>query len=369
MSSISAERGPGRRARVLVVEDEADLRESLADSLEANGYRAITAADGREGLRRLRACEADCVVLDLAMPVMDGWQFRYEQQRDPSIAKIPVVAISAVQNTDAKIDADCYLRKPFASEQMLAAIDSLVARTEPSHVERMIALGTVASSLAHEVNNPLTYVLLNITGAMQVIAQTDRSDERTRDALDLAERMLRDALDGSERIRGVVDGIRLFSRAERGPTSPVDVHRCLDAALKVVMADLRARARLTFEPGPLPFVLAHEGRLGQVFLNLLTNAVQAIEEGAPDRNEIRVVTRTDATGRAVVEIVDTGTGIPAHLLARVFDSYFTTKPAGKGTGLGLSISQGIVHALGGEITAESEVGRGTTFRVSLLPAA
>ena len=131
------------------------------------------------------------------------------------------------------------------------------------------------------------------------------------------------------------------------------------------MNDLRVRARLSVDYDEVPYVLGDEGRLGQVFLNLLTNAIQAIEEGAPDANTVRVTTYTDDTGRAVVEISDSGSGIPEHLLGRVFEPFFTTKPVGKGTGLGLSISHGIVRSLGGEITAESTVGQGTTFRVHL----
>jgi CheY-like chemotaxis protein len=111
-----------------------------------------------------------------------------------------------------------------------------------------------------------------------------------------------------------------------------------------------------------------EARLGQVFSNLLVNAAQAIPEGQADDNEIRITTETDASGRAVVEVRDTGPGIPADILGRIFDPFFTTKMVGEGTGLGLSICHNIVTGLGGEIVAESEMGRGTTFRV-VLPAA
>jgi signal transduction histidine kinase len=362
--------------RVLVVEDDLDLRETLADTLESNGYRTVTAVNGRDGLRQVRVCAPDVVVLDLCMPVMDGWQFRLEQKRDPAIAAIPVIACSASDSAAAAtIDSDLYLRKPFTPAQMVDAIEQVMgaqqrrqAAAAAAQTERLIALGTLAAGMAHEINNPLTYVFLNLTGAMRALDGVDRVDPRTRAALDKSDRMLRAALEGSERIRGVVGGIRLFSRAEQSPAGPVEIRPCLDAALRVVMHDLRTRARLAVEHGEPPFVLADEGRLGQVFLNLLGNAVQAIPEGAPERHEVRVVTSTDDAGRAVIEISDTGVGIPEHLLGRVFEPFFTTKPIGKGTGLGLSISHGIVRSLGGEITARSEVGRGTTFRVCLLPA-
>jgi CheY-like chemotaxis protein len=106
-------------------------------------------------------------------------------------------------------------------------------------------------------------------------------------------------------------------------------------------------------------------RLVQVFVNLLLNAAQAVEEGAPERNEIRVATRRDSAGRVVVEVADTGRGIPAEIRDRLFDPFFTTRPVGQGTGLGLSIAQGIVASLGGEITFDSTPGKGSRFFVTL----
>ena len=363
--------------RVLVVEDDSELREGLAEVFEMHGYRVVTATNGRDGLRQIRAYEPDVVLLDLCMPLMDGWQFRLEQKRDPSIASIPVIAMSASESAAAAtIDTDLYVKKPFTPEQIVDAMTSVLVThqrkqdaVETAQTERLIALGTLAAGMAHEINNPLTYVFLNVTGAMRQLATLDRSREREGGVLARADRMLRDALDGSERIRGIVGSIRLFSRAEQGPMGHVDVRSCIDAAVRLVMNDLRVRARLVVQHDEVPFVLGDEGRLGQVLLNLLTNAIQAIEEGAPDANTIRVTSFTDEQGRAVIEVSDTGVGIPDHILGRVFEPFFTTKPVGKGTGLGLSITHGIIRSLGGEITAESTVGQGSTFRVVLPRAA
>ena len=371
-----ASSGATRRLRILVIEDDSELREVLAEVLEEHGYRAVTATNGREGLRQIRAYEPDVVVLDLMMPLMDGWQFRLEQKRDPAIAGIPVIAMSASESAAAAtIDTDLYVKKPFTPAEMIEAIDDLLVRQQRKHevveaaqTERLIALGTLAAGMAHEINNPLTYVFLNITGAMRQLGTFGALTASQREVVARTNTILRSALDGSERIRGIVSGIRLFSRSESAPLGPVDLRVCVDAALRLVMNDLRVRARLRVEHGDPPFVMGDEGRLGQVFLNLLSNALQAIEEGAPDDNEVRVATWADDEGRAVVEIRDTGVGIPGHLLGRVFEPFFTTKPVGKGTGLGLSISHGIVRALGGEITADSTVGEGTTFRVVLPPA-
>jgi CheY-like chemotaxis protein len=135
----------------------------------------------------------------------------------------------------------------------------------------------------------------------------------------------------------------------------------------MVMHEIRHRARLNKVYRDVPLVLASEGRLGQVFLNLLSNAVQALPEEDAAAHEIRVATGTDGNGNAIVEVSDTGCGIPTHLRGRIFEPFFSTKPVGQGTGLGLSISHGIVQSLGGSIEVESEVGIGSRFRVVIPP--
>ncbi len=135
--------------------------------------------------------------------------------------------------------------------------------------------------------------------------------------------------------------------------------------------EIRHRARLIKEYGAVPPVEANEARLGQVFLNLLVNAAQALPEGKADRSEIRIRTRLDGA-QVIIEVSDTGAGIPPEIIGRIFDAFFTTKAVGAGTGLGLAISQRIVTDMGGKLTVESKVGYGTTFRVALpvaLPVA
>jgi CheY-like chemotaxis protein len=132
--------------------------------------------------------------------------------------------------------------------------------------------------------------------------------------------------------------------------------------------EIRHGARLVKDFAPVPDVVANEARLGQVFLNLLLNAVQALPEGRSERNEIRIVVRSPTAERVVVEVHDNGVGIPAHVRARIFEPFFTTKPIGVGTGLGLAICHGIVTSLGGTLSVESEPGHGSVFRVE-LPAA
>ncbi len=364
---------PAPRRRILLVEDDRELREALAEALEDLGHQVVGAEDGGEALKRMRAVHPDVVVLDLMMPGMDGWQFRIEQKRDPSIADTPVVAMSASNSsTAAAIDADLFIQKPAEANTVERAIEDVLCarqrRLEPvkaAQTERMAALGTLAAGVAHEINNPLTYVLLHLTSALRQLGGLGGDGGRGK--VEPIEALVRSALEGAERIRGITTGIRTFSRIDDLGRSALDVHGPLDAALRLVGNDLRHRARLVVDHGEVPRVSANEGRLGQVFLNLISNAIQALPDGAADTNLITVRTSTDAAGRVVVAITDTGPGIPDHLLSHIFEPFFTTKPMGQGTGLGLSISHGIVRSLGGEIEVDSKVGVGTTFRV-ILPA-
>ncbi|MCC7539600.1 MAG: response regulator [Deltaproteobacteria bacterium] len=367
-------RGVTRPRRILLVEDDRDLREALCDALRDSGHAVVAVSDGGEALRQMRIERPDLVVLDLMMPIVDGWQFRVEQKRDPVLASTPVVAISASQSAAAAaVDAELYLQKPFDASVLVRSIDDVLRaierRHEPAEIaqtERLAALGTLAAGLAHEINNPLTYVMLHLGQMSKRLGRL--STARNRKQLDELRVLLDGAIEGTERIRDVAGSIRTFSRVGDHAEALVDVTAVLDDALKLVGHEITHRARLARRIATAPPVLANEGRLVQVFINLLTNAVQAIPEGRATEHEIRVATGTTADGWAFVTIGDTGCGIAKHLLGRIFEPFFTTKPPGQGSGLGLSISHGIVTSLGGRIAVWSEDGRGTTFQVLLPPA-
>ncbi|MSP59876.1 MAG: PAS domain S-box protein [Myxococcales bacterium] len=250
--------------------------------------------------------------------------------------------------------------------------------------DRMVSVGTLAAGVAHEINNPLACVIANldcVAEDLPKLADASRNfysgaDGQPGDAPPIGfssrladmEETLRDAREGAERVRLIVRDLRTLSRGDEDRRGPTDVRRVLESSINMAWNEIRHRARLFKDYGDVPLVDANEGRLSQVFVNLLINAAQSIAEGRADRNEIRIATRKDPQGRVLVEIGDTGTGIPAEIRARIFDPFFTTKPIGLGTGLGLSICHGIVSGFGGEITVESELGRGSLFRVALLAA-
>jgi CheY-like chemotaxis protein len=229
-------------------------------------------------------------------------------------------------------------------------------------------VGTLAAGVAHEINNPLAAIVANL----ELMAR-DLSAVAGR--LDLTDRLhevfdeLSDARESADRLRHIVRDLKIFSRAtDEEHRGAVDVQRVLESSLRMAWNEIRHRARLIKEYSEVPAVEANESRLGQVFLNLIINAAQAIREGDAEHNQIRVITRQDSRGRIVTEIRDSGTGIAPENLTRIFDAFFTTKPVGIGTGLGLSICHRIVSGLGGTLEVESELGKGSCFRVVLPPA-
>ncbi|HEX4476571.1 MAG TPA: response regulator [Polyangiaceae bacterium] len=230
--------------------------------------------------------------------------------------------------------------------------------------DRMASIGTLAAGVAHEINNPLSAVIMNLELIARDFGNLQRKLGHTVDFGDVDEE-IRDAREASERVRNIVRDLKIFSRVEEEATAPVDVQRVLESTSRLAWNEIRHRARLVKDYGRVPLVLGNEGRLGQVFLNLLVNAAQAINEGHADANEIRVRTSLDETERVVVEISDTGTGMSQKTLQKLFTPFFTTKPQGIGTGLGLDICHRIITTSGGDITVESKLGTGTTFRISL----
>jgi PAS domain S-box-containing protein len=239
--------------------------------------------------------------------------------------------------------------------------------------DRMAAIGTLSAGVAHEINNPLTYLLVNLEHVLRRLRAASASDDPIAELDEAAGGMpglvqaLQQAVDGANKVRQIVRDLLTFSQGSVEQRGGVDVRGIVESATQMAWHEIRHRARLVKNMSEVPPVDANEARLGQVFLNLLVNAAQAIPEGRADQHEVRVVTRTDDQGNVVVEVSDTGMGIPPENLSRIFDPFFTTKGE-TGTGLGLAISHGAIRSLGGEITVTSVSGRGTTFHVVLPPS-
>jgi PAS domain S-box-containing protein len=222
--------------------------------------------------------------------------------------------------------------------------------------DRMASLGRLASMVGHEINNPLTYVI----GALELLER----DLRTL-APEIAgplQAHVEQAREGAGRMREIVSDLKALTVPVEAATGVADVRRALDVAVKTTSHEIDHRAHLVRSDGDLPGVAASESRLVQVFINLLVNAAQAIDDGDAASHEIRIATRSDGDA-VIVEILDTGRGFTEQEAARLFEPFFTKH--GSGTGLGLSISRRIVENFGGTITAEPRTPRGACFRVTL----
>jgi signal transduction histidine kinase/ActR/RegA family two-component response regulator len=224
--------------------------------------------------------------------------------------------------------------------------------------ERLASMGRLAAGVGHEINNPLTYALGNIDHLLQASA----APHCLPSASELVER-LHEAKDGLTRIRVIVRDLQTLARSEEAH-SELDLKQMVDQAIQIAGAELRHRAPIIRRYESVTTLVGSRTRLGQVFLNLLINAAQAIPEGQLAQHRIEVAIR-DVGNEAVVEVSDTGAGIAPEHLDRIFDPFFTTKPVGAGTGLGLSISREIITRHGGTLSVRSKLGAGTTMTVRL----
>jgi two-component system NtrC family sensor kinase len=281
-----------------------------------------------------------------------------------------------------------------AANEQLRQINQKLKETQSQlvHSEKLAALGTLAAGMAHEINNPLSFALNNVSviareigDLLQLIlyykqgwpalraANPDLADtiEKLQDEADLTylrenlPRMTEATRQGLLRVAKIVENLRGFAQLDRSELAVIDVNLALDQSVGM-LADSLSQQNVTVQRHyenlpPLECAAAH---LNQVFLNLLMNALQAIEATGRGSGRIRLATRS-ADGEIVVEISDDGCGIPPDVLPKIFDPFFTTKPVGRGTGLGLSIGHGIIAEQGGRIKVESSVGVGTRFRIHL----
>jgi DNA-binding response OmpR family regulator/anti-sigma regulatory factor (Ser/Thr protein kinase) len=411
--------------KILAVDDSATYLNELATALRGEGYEVSLARSGEEALELLAVQAVDCILMDLLMPGIGGTEACLRIKAAPGVRDIPLILLTALDDRAAMLaglsaGADDYISKSSEFEVVRARVRAQIRRkqfedenrrireellsreleaakersareiaetraalveelerkveertrelqattVERRHAERMAAVGMLSASIAHEINNPLAVVTANLeilaNGLGASVGETARTD---------IEEPLRDALEAAERVRNIVRDLKIFSRSEgEGEGTAVDIHRVLESSIRMASNEIRHRAQLIRRFGEVPMVEGGETRLGQVFLNLIVNAAQAIPAGRASANEISVSTEPDGFDRVAVEVADTGVGIPADKLDRVFDPFFTTKPAGLGTGLGLAICHRIVAEMGGAISVRSRIGEGSVFRVVLRRA-
>ena len=229
--------------------------------------------------------------------------------------------------------------------------------------DRMASVGTLAAGVAHELNNPLAYVLSNLR-----LSREELNLPTTTERTELIKQQLDEAAHGARRIGDIVRDLKTFSRGADEPETNVDPSEVLASSINMCWNEIRHRARLEKYFAAVPHVSVCESRLGQVFVNILINAVQSMGEDDTSRNRIFIRAETDDEGWASIVIRDTGCGIASEHLGRVFDPFFTTKSVSEGSGLGLAICRNIISHAGGEIAVDSVEGDGTSVLVRLPPA-
>jgi PAS domain S-box-containing protein len=278
-------------------------------------------------------------------------------------AEIPITdSCAPIRSRDGKFNGAVLVFRDLTAQREGEAVQARLQQ-QLVFADRMASVGTLAAGVAHEINNPLSYVAANVDLAIEEIGLIT-GGPATGQMKELEDMMI-EARAGISRVSKIVRALKAFSRIEKENADVIDLVPVIELSINMAYNEIRHRARVVKDYGKHPLVEADGARLGQVFINLLVNAAQAFPAGTTQGNEIRIVTSTDPAGRAVVEVRDNGPGISAEVLNRIFDPFFTTKSPGSGTGLGLAISHNIVTGMGGEISVQSELNRGTSFRVTL----
>ena len=391
---------PRNNEKILVVDDSPEVRNLLADLLQEE-YRLVFACDGGEGTEVALREQPDLVISDVMMPHVDGHQFCRRLKENPATAQIPFIMLTAKADLLMKIDgldvgADDYLTKPFEHKELMARVRSLL-RVRRLHVdldrrnieltsaydqlasmqahliqtEKMSSLGQLVAGLAHEINNainavyngikPLSANLHRLEDTLAAGPAKDSSSGPPKDAQVLFKKVfsLAEVIEnGATRTARIINDLKTFSHPGRETFEQFDLHRALDMCLNLLFNELRDRIEIRKDYGPIAPVYGPCGQLNQVFMNILSNAQQAIA----DKGEIAIVTRQEGDWISV-SISDNGTGMPEDVKTRIFDPFFTTKPPGVGTGLGLSLSYGIISKVGGTIECSSAAGEGSQFTV------
>ncbi|QDV47613.1 Sensor protein ZraS [Stieleria neptunia] len=401
--------------KILIADDSAMMRHVLVESLKQWDYEIVATENGAEAWERYQKERFPLVLSDWMMPEMDGLELVSRIRSSQSTDYTYIILLTAKSEKEDLVHAmeagaDDFLIKPCDTEELrvrvregeriirleqsLAEQNRRLRETQAALVqsEKLAGLGQLAAGMAHEINNPISIVANNLSvlrREVAVLAETLSSYRRLSETLasarpDLADeirqleedsdwewteenlpRLFESSSKGLKRVRDIVNNLRDFARLDEAELDQMDVNAALQSTRQVLAHKVKD-GQVTVElclRDDLPGLICHPAKIHQVLYNLLLNGIQATAPGG------RVIVRTSADdeGTITVEVEDHGSGIEAEHLPRIFDPFFTTRPVGGGTGLGLAISYGIVRDHGGTIEVESEMGRGSTFRVMLPP--
>jgi len=440
------------KINILLVDDRPEQILVLEKILKSPELSIHNASSANIALALLLEHDFALVILDVEMPERDAFEIAGQIRANAVTEQIPIIFMTVISKeqkylvkgsetgavdylfkplnpvivkSKVKLCTDLYRQKRINKklarklESSLAKIEVLtdhLEQIEDKHTaehqdtleelkktqaqmiqaEKMVSIGQLAAGVAHEINNPCSFVSSNLNTLSEYIADltkiipeyrrliadaigsiakdgttgiTQEQVEHIRDMeeeldldflLDDVTGMVKETQEGAERIKHIVLDLKNFAHPGEDTPQAVDINKCLESALNIVWNELKYKITVTKEYGDLPQLKCYPQQLNQILVNLLVNAGQAIK----DKGEIRIGTRA-VNGDIEIRIADTGEGIPKENLSRIFDPFFTTKPVGKGTGLGLNVVYGIIHKHGGTIDIETEVGKGTTFIIKL----
>lgn len=366
---------------ILSIEDNSEIAQILLGALEPV-YNVYCAKNGRVGLDLLSQTTVDCILCDVMMPEMDGTEFLQALRATPALQMVPVIMVTSKGEDDDVIlhlglGAQDYVTKPFKRNVLLARVGSQVEtlrlRNRLLAADKMVTLGLLTAGIAHEIKNPLSAALNNITGAKAIIGKSAAitSDDSTaaaeaKEYLKKKTDMLNQAFDiavrATERIRTLVKAMGNYSTGSKQRIE-ISLSEAIDEALELVEHKRKVAQVVVSRTEDRSLKILGYASLNQVFVNLFANAIEAIEgEGG----EIHVKTLASSEGKIRIEIQDTGTGIAPEHLGKIFDPFMTTKPPGQGTGLGLFVTKNVVEIQhGGKISTASQRQKGTTFVIEL----
>ncbi|WP_445632895.1 histidine kinase [Nostoc sp. DSM 114161] len=428
------------KKNILVVDDTPDNLRLLSAMLTAQGFEVRKALNGKMALTACQMVLPDVILLDINMPGMDGYQVCQQLKADDRTCEIPVIFISALDDVLDKAKAfDVggvdYIAKPFHGAEVVLRIENQInlrllqvklqeknfllqqaldnlkaAQVQQIQNEKMVALGQLVAGIAHEINNPISFIYGNLQYAGQYVQDlvniievyqqeylqpTPKIKQISQD-IDLnfvikdLQNLLSAMYRGSNRIREIVLALQNFSRHDESQKKRVNIHEGIDNTLVMLQHRLKETANhpaivVVKNYGKLPLVHCYASELNQVFMHILNNAIDALEKGVGNRKEaggrgqgaggeinqclvpqIQIYTQMTNSNTVKIAIADNGLGIQDSLRSRLFDPFFTTKPVGKGSGLGLSISyQIIVQKHQGQITCTSTFGQGAEFAIEI----
>ena len=397
---------------VLIVEDIPTNIKVLVDLLDESGFNISVAKSGESALEKVQKISPDLILLDVMMPGIDGFETCQRLKANPQTKDIPVIFMTALSDPVDKVKglqlgAVDYITKPIQHEEVLARInvhlDLRKARLKLVQEEKMASLGQLVAGIAHEINNPINFIHGNLFHAQeysQLLLKVVELYESKSEPIPEIEPILADVdwefiksdlpqllssmTIGTRRIQEIVRSLRIFSRLDEAEYKTVDVHEGIDSALLLLSSRLSAKPpyppiTISREYGELPLITCYAGQLNQVFMHLLTNAIDAIEDKLKHweltqhpalqsylpQISIRTTLSSDLDWISI-QFADNGIGMSEVIQHRIFEQFFTTKTAGRGTGLGLAIVQQIVvETHKGTISVKSAPEQGSVFSVNV----